>query len=650
LLPCFGSVTHDANVMGIDGGCDARGQAETAIRTGALVAERSGAASPAPDTAATAHVARQQLESAKEIEVEERIMSPGPAGSTRSRQAAAAARAATPAAAHDVPGASARGSTPTGATPRQASPARSASTRGAAEAATGRGGAEANRPPHPHPHMRVQIMVPRGKMGLLIGAQGKTIRELLHEAKTLRAHIQVPCMTAPEDGGSGEVSVPEARRRNSGLVVITGPRDGVLVLKEKVASIIAGQACAGSHDPLAYIAPYVQGAAGSSAAPKEARRLLQLIQKLSTPSAGSGADPAPDPSSMTGPQEEGARVEAPAPAQAGQQDQLMPPDDPDPSAGIGQVAPALTVAGNGQPRMAAPWAAARGDGAADRDDEARRSDGGAGNDTYYVDQGAFGSRLTSASAAHHRRALQPSSGVWPHAPVLAAMGRGVGASAAAAAAASGAHDMSALRFKLQHVTQGLATVTRALGQLSMDLPAELEAYPSLEPYPSEIGRPVVLTSGAGEHGTFGAPLVIFSWRCLQHRVEEGMQEHPGRLEALFGAQGVLVQVSAGRRGVGGGAPGPACCIHRCDAVVARGGCLLVCEASSHLLRAMSAVDTCVRHAQEPLRSMVMFEQWDQMAPLSDILRVHEVRRRPSAAPDCTVQSGAGCGRDRAPSR
>ena len=417
--------------------------------------------------------------------MEERIASPGPAASTRSRQAAAAARAtASPPAAHDrivsAPGAiRVRERTPPGASPRHASPAVAAAAAGH-DAPVGAVGTSAESSRHPHQHMRLQMMVPRGKMGLLIGAQGKTIRELLHEAKVLRAHIQVPCLPTPEDGSGGE-AVEAARKRHSssGLVVITGPRDAVLKLKEKVAAIIAGQASAGSHDPLAYIAPYVQCAPGVSAVPKEAKRLLQLIQKLSTPPAGAGVERGPDEMPQNRADFENARGEA------------------------------LLATSAEMEQGAAPL------------DALSQSTAASGNETRYVDEGAFGGPMSSAQ---HRRALQPFASSRPPLPRASVHGS--------------VPDISALRFKLDYVTQGLETMTRALGQLSMTLPQDLE------PCPSEIGGPVMLdSSDSMQTGhALTAPLVIYSWRCLQHRVGKGAQEHPGRLEALLGADGVLVQV------------------------------------------------------------------------------------------------------------
>ena len=55
-------------------------------------------------------------------------------------------------------------------------------------------------------HVRIQLEVPRAKMGLLIGAQGKNIRELLQEAKAQRAHLYIPPLLSdthsPENGNS----------------------------------------------------------------------------------------------------------------------------------------------------------------------------------------------------------------------------------------------------------------------------------------------------------------------------------------------------------------------------------------------------------------------------------------------------------------
>ena len=87
-------------------------------------------------------------------------------------------------------------------------------------------------------------------------------------------------------------------------------------------------------------------------------------------------------------------------------------------------------------------------------------------------------------------------------------------------------DISALRFKLQHVTQGLETVTCAMGQLSLT-PPQLSL--ALEPCPSEISAallvnpPRVIDDGGRQPQKRGAPLVIFSKRCLSHRVAQGAQ-------------------------------------------------------------------------------------------------------------------------------
>ena len=91
-------------------------------------------------------------------------------------------------------------------------------------------------------------------------------------------------------------------------------------------------------------------------------------------------------------------------------------------------------------------------------------------------------------------------------------------------------DISALRFKLQHVTQGLETVTCAMGQLSLTPPQLSLAPPqNLEPCPSEISAallvnpPRVIDDGGRQPQKRGAPLVIFSKRCLSHRVAQGAQ-------------------------------------------------------------------------------------------------------------------------------
>ena len=92
-------------------------------------------------------------------------------------------------------------------------------------------------------------------------------------------------------------------------------------------------------------------------------------------------------------------------------------------------------------------------------------------------------------------------------------------------------DISALRFKLQHVTKGLETVTCAMGQLSLTPPQLSLAPPqNLEPCPSEISAALlvnpssrVIDDGGRHPQKRGAPLVIFSKRCLLHRVAQGAQ-------------------------------------------------------------------------------------------------------------------------------
>jgi hypothetical protein len=67
---------------------------------------------------------------------------------------------------------------------------------------------------------------------------------------------------------------------SSGKVAISGPRDVVLKLKEKVKALISGLAAPpASADPLAYIEPYIQGGVSqrSGPVPKEAQVLL--VQK-----------------------------------------------------------------------------------------------------------------------------------------------------------------------------------------------------------------------------------------------------------------------------------------------------------------------------------------------------------------------------------
>ena len=245
-----------------------------------------GAQEGMPSDTSTIESSKQIL-STKQIAVEERVaspaparyspsLSPGPAACTRSRAAAASP---TPPPPRRTPSQHASGIH----VASRGTDAVSAGCKAGGEGSAGAGqGAVTS-----HDKVRVQskIQVPRAKMGLLIGAQGKTISELVAEAKALKAHVMVPSIKELAPGEDGQA------KNAHGVVVLTGPRDAVATLRAKVAAIISGQAPAALSDPLAYIEPYVQaaGGGGTSGASRscrpvnqEARRLLRLIQKLSS--------------------------------------------------------------------------------------------------------------------------------------------------------------------------------------------------------------------------------------------------------------------------------------------------------------------------------------------------------------------------------
>jgi hypothetical protein len=124
------------------------------------------------------------LESAKHIQVEdvteERLSSPMPPGSTRVQRLATAGTRSKGCQSPEVGNANA----------------------GTADNVTDNG---ANSP-RAQQHVRVQLLVPRAKMGLLIGSQGKTIRELLQEVFfccsffcSLQARAFVSCYRKPPD-------------------------------------------------------------------------------------------------------------------------------------------------------------------------------------------------------------------------------------------------------------------------------------------------------------------------------------------------------------------------------------------------------------------------------------------------------------------
>jgi hypothetical protein len=497
-------------------------QVEEAMRTGALVPDSAAAllehaqaqgqkdmaqqkkdaqALKRLDDAAAFAASVAKLESTKQIPLEERVSSPGPAGSTRSRTAIAA-RAVSPAApgsvmpsvsvmdpvdqSRSLPSSQSRAGL---ASPRVATPA--PATAPAADAGLGSdsGGASIRQNQN---NVRVQMLVPRAKMGLLIGTQGKNIRELLQEAKTLGANLHVPSMTSPDDKATESGGDKPVMKKN-GLVIITGPRESVAKLKDKVAAIISGQTSPESRDPLAYIEPYMQGSqsSGSTAAvPKEAQRLLQLIQKLSL--NVEPGDQLPENDSLYTEIAPGDAVDLAASTSVNQSGLAWFPY------------PANNAREKNAQEMQAPaapaTAAAPHNPTAPVTDEMGHLQQG---HVQHVTKGAFGSSPSKAGA--NTAPLSPP-------------------------------DISALRFKLDHVTQGLDTVTRALGQLNL-LPE------NLEPYPSEIAESLVLKKGSTiDDRSSSAPLVIYSRRCLQHQVEAGVQEHPGRLEVIFGANGVLMQV------------------------------------------------------------------------------------------------------------
>lgn len=486
------------------------------------------------DDAAAFFASVAKLESIKQIEVEERVSSPGPAGSTRSRLAAAAAVRSTTPSTNAVDTGSASGAARTRqASPRLASPPALGAGRSDAPVVS-ESAAQNSRQSQ---HVRVQVLVPQAKMGLLIGTQGKTIRELLLEAKALNAHIHVPPVYTPavssvED--STRESLEGTVRRKNGFVVITGPRDAVAKLKEKVVAILSGQMGGGSHDPLAYIEPYIQGQSShnsSTPVPKEAKRLLQLIQKLSAPAGVAEGDRVP-PHAETSPTSP-ASVQ-PLRGKSARSGQV------DIESGIKkeETGSGATV---GQQQAIQEQTINQEQAIQEQTIQSNRNP----SETHHVDTGAFGSHF----AATQPLSTLKSPGMLPFATGSTSYGypiSPVGHDNRASRKqdftvpdlAVSAPRISALRFKLDHATQGLETVTRALDQLSMNLPE------NLEPYPSEIAGSFVLdNSRQTQANTWCAPLVIHSRQCLKHLVGKGMQEHPGRLEALFGANGVLMQVT-----------------------------------------------------------------------------------------------------------
>lgn len=452
------------------------------------------------DDAAAFAASVAKLESTKHIPLEEQVSSPGPAASTRSRIAAAPAVAPAPPGSvmpsvsvidpvdpsRSIPSSQPRAGQ---ITPRVASPAPGIAAVADAGLGSDSGAASIRQNQN---HVRVQMLVPRAKMGLLIGTQGKNIRELLQEAKTLHAHLHVPSITSSDDKATESGGDKPVMKKN-GLVIITGPRESVAKLKDKVAAIISGQTPPESRDPLAYIEPYIQwqGAQSSgSSVPKEAQRLLQLIQKLSSPAAateGNTGDQLPDNDSLY--------------------TEIAPRD-------AAKLAAAKSVSAirNQSDLVWFPYPA------------------------HYDHEMQAPATPALAAAPHNRRASVTNEIGQVQHVTKGAFGSSPSKAGANTAPIS-APDISALRFKLDHVAQGLETVTRALGQLSMNLPE------NLEPYPSEIAESFVLKKGSkiDEHSSC-APLVVHSWRCLQHQVEVGAQEHPGRLEVIFGASGVLMQV------------------------------------------------------------------------------------------------------------
>jgi len=476
------------------------------------------------DDAAAFFASVAKLESIKQIEVEERVPSPGPAGSTRSRLAGAAAVRSTTPLTNAVDTGSASGAARTRqVSPRLASPPALGAGRSDAPVVS-ESAAQKSRQSQ---HVRVQILVPQAKMGLLIGTQGKTIRELLLEAKALNAYIHVPpvytpTMSSVED--STRESLEGTVRRKNGFVVITGPRDVVAKLKEKVVAILSGQTEGGSHDPLAYIEPYIQGQSShnsSTPVPTEAKRLLQLIQKLSAPAGVAEGDRVPPHAETSPTSSASVQPLTGKSARSGQVDieSGIKKEETGSGATLGQqqAIQEQTIQSNRNL-----------------------------SETHHVDTGAFGSHF----AATQPLSTLKSPGMLPFATGSTSYGYPISPVGhdnrssrkqdfTVPDLAVSAPRISALRFKLDHATQGLETVTRALDQLSMNLPE------NLEPYPSEIAGSFVLdNSRQTQANTWCAPLVIHSRQCLKHLVGKGMQEHPGRLEALFGANGVLMKVTS----------------------------------------------------------------------------------------------------------
>jgi len=507
-----------------------------------------------------------KLESAKKIEVEdgteERLSSPAPSVATRSRATAASMRSkgsppapsggdVTPAPrAPRVHAAPREGVAPSRAMSSMSSPTPTSPPPPAATTDAAGPSENAAAFARTHQHVRVQILVPRAKMGLLIGSQGKTIRELLQEAKALRAHVNVPTMSHSAESAS--VSGGAAGKK-SAVVVITGPRDAVSKLKDKVTAIIAGQAGARSHDPLAYIEPYLQGqpADSRSQVPDEAKRLLQLIQKLNVAPTASQLPGAQAPDAAS-PVSDGASSETRDLLKEAFSMSESAEGEEDAGVACSAVAPGQRFEAPGGPTaMARPWT----------------SDAGAAlGDTPPLGTDDLTSKLVSTEAGGAGRMMRAAaSPALPVAAVPASLDRAMfqeyelpsGGVVQQHSARGGltpapgtvaAMSSSALRQKLDYVTQELEIMTRALGRLAINLPDNLEPFPSEVDASLFLGTvranrtprscpPLVIT----ERGA-GAPLIIHSQRCLQHRVDKGGQEHHGRLLALVGPSGVLTQV------------------------------------------------------------------------------------------------------------
>ena len=564
-----------------------------------------------------------KLGSAKQILVEERVASPGPlvsasTPSTRSR-AVAATGAASATSRAGTPSLAASPLLNTATAQRAESPARAAATgllprvklasaaqqagsgapiasavgedvssfAAAPADATGSGNKDVSGSRRPQ-QVRMEMMVPRAKMGLLIGAQGKTIRELLQDAKTLRAHVHVP-MASGEDASSDH---GQASSNKSVLVVITGPRNSVAKLKDKVAAIISGQAAVGGRDPLAYIEPYIQGqrphSGVANGVPEEAKRLLDLIQKLNLapapPAAAHAAALDAHDSSASGTlRQDSARATAAGSLCGAEAGNIEPAGS---GHGESEVHEGSCADGAKEASQAAgitPHAVEAGTSVSSWR-QGRETVGGFGggigpmasgasavsapntvpSETRQVDTRTFAHRAPAGVRSLAPRPCAPGTsrqpavegsaldtvtaagyGLWPMTP------HGVATQdAPPRASCVAAPHVSELRVKLDHVTQELQTMTRALGRLSLNLPADLE------PYPSEVETSLVLRRAGLQSlldGSAHTPppesgasslLIIHSHLCMQHRVAEGAQEHPGRLEALLGFKGVLAQVFA----------------------------------------------------------------------------------------------------------